>query len=264
LAPRAVALVVTAAVLTVGGPGVAGVRLQCTAESRGGAASTLDVVAVNTGDEPARDVRPEVIYQHQTYSGETAALAPGARREWQVALAPPPESGTFAATIHVRYVDAVGGRGSVPVVAQVPAPDGSPSLVRLRLDAHKVARVGSATLLIENQDARPIGGRVVVVLADGLATDPESMPAQVAASGRTAVPLVLENRAALPPGSYPAYALFEYTASGEHHAAVTRADIEVVADVAGARARPLLVGVGALAVALVLLAVAWRRVAARR
>src|SRR5206468_5520253 len=83
---------------------------------------------------------------------------------------------------------------SVPVVAQVPAPDGSPSPVRLRLAADPVARVGSATLLIENPDARPIAGRVVVVLAGGLATDPESLPARVAASGRTTVPLVLENR----------------------------------------------------------------------
>jgi len=61
---------------------------------------------------------------------------------------------------------------------------------------------------------------VVVVLPSGLVTDPETLPARVAANGRTTVPLVLENRAALPPGRYPAYALFEYTVSGEHHAAV--------------------------------------------
>src|SRR5213596_3267262 len=163
--------------------GVAGVRLECTAESRSGAALALDVVAVNAGDEPARDVRPEVVYAHQTYSGEAAALDPGARREWQIPLAPPGAPGTFAATVHVHYVDAL-GRGSVPVVAQVPAPDGSPSPVRLRLAADPVARVGSATLLIENPDARPIAGRVVVVLAGGLATDPESLPARVAASAR--------------------------------------------------------------------------------
>src|SRR5206468_2353390 len=161
----------------------------------------------------------------------------GPRPEWQIPLAPPGAPGTFAATVHVHYVDAL-GRGSVPVVAQVPAPDGSPSPVRLRLAADRVARVGSATLLIENPDARPIAGRVVVVLAGGLATDPESLPARVAASARTTVPLVLENRAALPPGSYPAYALFEYTASGEHHAAVARADVEVVADAGGRRAIP--------------------------
>src|SRR5207247_9058909 len=134
--------------------------------------------------------------------------APGPRRAWQIPLAPPGAPGTFAATVHVHYVDAL-GRGSVPVVAQVPAPDGSPSPVRLRLAADPVARVGSATLLIENPDARPIAGRVVVVLAGGLATDPESLPARGAASARTTVPLVLENRAALPPGSYPAYALSE-------------------------------------------------------
>ena len=126
MAARAVALAVAgAALLAMPSAGVAGVRLECTAESRSGAALALDVVAVNAGDEPARDVRPEVVYAHQTYSGEAAALDPGARREWQIPLAPPGAPGTFAATVHVHYVDAL-GRGSVPVVAQVPATDGSP------------------------------------------------------------------------------------------------------------------------------------------
>src|SRR5438067_676699 len=87
--------------------GVAGVRLECTAESRSGAALALDVVAVNAGDEPARDVRPEVVYAHQTYSGEAAALDPGARREWQIPLAPPGAPGPLAATAHVHYLDAL-------------------------------------------------------------------------------------------------------------------------------------------------------------
>ena len=121
----------------------------------------------------------------------------------------------------------------------------------------------SAALLIENPDARPVAGRVVVVLPSGLVTDPETLPARVAANGRTTVPLVLENRAALPPGRYPAFALFEYTLSGEHHAAVARADVAVVAEAGGRRARPLLVGVSALAVTLALLAIAWRRAPAR-
>ena len=263
MAARAVALVVAAAaLLAVPSAGVAGARLECTAESRAGPTPALDVVAVNAGDEPARDVRPEVIYEHQTYSGEAAALDPGARREWQIPLAPPAAPGTFAATVRIHYVDAL-GRGSVPVVVQVPAPDGSPGPVRLGLAADPVARVGNARLLIENPDAHPIAGRVIVVLAGGLATDPESLPARVAANGRATVPLVFENRAALPPGSYPAYALFEYTASGEHHAAVARADVEVVADAGGRRARPLLVGASALAATLALLAVAWRRARSR-
>ncbi len=254
MAARPVALVVAAAALLgATRAGVAGVRLECTAESRAGAVPTLEVVAVNTGDEPARDVRPEVIYAHQTYAGETAALDPGARHEWEIALAPPPAPGTFAATVHIHYVDAL-GHGSVPVVAAVTASDGSPSLVRVRLEANPVSPVGSAALLIENPDARPVAGRVVVVLAGGLVTDPETLPARVAAHGQTTVPLVLENRAAL---------LFEYTVSGEHHAAVARADVAVVADAGGRRARPLLVGVSALATTLALLAVAWRRAAAR-
>lgn len=260
MAARAVALVAAAAALLVApSGGLAGARLECTVESRAGAAASLDVVAVNTGDEPARDVRPEVIYEHRTYTGEAAALDPGTRHAWQIALAPPPGPGAFAATVRVHYVDSH-GRGSVPVVAPVPAGE---SPVRLRLDASPVARAGSATLLIENPDAEPIAGRVVVVLAGGLVTDPETLPARVAAEGRTTVPLVLENRGGLPPGSYPAYALFEYTAAGVHHAAVARTDVAVVADAGARRVRPLVVGASALGVALAVLAIAWRRAAAR-
>src|SRR5207245_10960866 len=114
----------------------------------------------------------------------------------------------------------------------------------VRVEGRPGAPVGSAALLIENPEARPVAGRVVVVLASGLVTDPETLPARVAANGQTTVPLVLENRAALPPGRYPAYAIFEYTVSGEHHAAVARADVALVAATGGRRARPLLGGGG--------------------
>src|SRR5256885_15134803 len=97
-------------------------------------------------------------------------------------LAPPPAPGTFAATVHIHYVDAL-GRGSVPVVAAVTAPDGSPSPVRVRLDANPVSPAGSAALLIDNPDARPVAGRAVVVLAGGLRTDPETLPAPGAGHG---------------------------------------------------------------------------------
>ncbi len=262
---RAVALAVIAGAALTAAPGaaLAAARLECTAESRAEVAPTLAVVALNAGDEPAREVRPEVLYQHHTYAGEAATLEPGARREWRLALVPPPSPGTFAATVHVRYRDALSRWRSVPLVAQVPAPDGSPVLARLALEVRPVGRAGSATLLVENPDSRPIAGRVVLVLGDGLATDPESLPVEVAAHGRTTVPLVLENRGALTPGSYPAYALFEYGDAGAHHAAVAHAEVSVVAQAGGARARPLLVGVGALAATIALLAVAWRRAAAR-
>src|SRR5256885_3616312 len=59
-------------------------------------------------------------------------------------LAPPPAPGTFAATVHIHYVDAL-GRGSVPVVAAVTAPDGSPSPVRVD---RKSTRLNSSHLVI--------------------------------------------------------------------------------------------------------------------
>jgi hypothetical protein len=151
----------------------------------------------------------------------------------------------------------------VPVVAAVSTPEAPPSALHLTLEARRIAAAGGAVLLAENQGGRPIAGRLVIVLPSGLATDPESLPVQVAAGDRTSVPLVLENRDGLPPGTYPAYALFEYTEAAEHRLAFARADLEVVEDGGQARTRPLLIGMGALAAMLGLLAVAWRRAAAR-
>jgi hypothetical protein len=263
MTPRAViGAVLTAAALAACGVTTAAERLECTVEGHAGSPPTLELLARNAGDEPAREVRPEVTFQHRTSSGEAVTLAPGASHAWRLALTPPPAPGTFAATLRVRYLDGGAHRRSLPLVAQVPAADGSPALARMTLDVKPVDRAGGATLHIENPDARPLAGRVVFVLDDGLATDPESLAVEVAANGQSAVPLAIENRGALAPGSYPAYALFEYGDAAAHHAAVARTEVRVIG-AGSARARPLLVGAGALAMTLALLAVAWRRAALR-
>ncbi len=149
------------------------------------------------------------------------------------------------------------------MVAAVSTPEASPGPLQLTLEAHPVTVSGGATLRVENPTEHPIAGRVVVVLPDGLATDPESMAVQVAARGQTTVPLVLENRGALLPGSYPAYALFEYADADGHRLAIARTDLGVVQDAGTTRARPLFVGLGALVTMLALFGFAWRRAAAR-
>jgi protein involved in polysaccharide export with SLBB domain len=146
----------------------------------------------------------------------------------------------------------------VPLVALVGAEASKPSPIRATLEVAPVAHHGNARLVLENAEARPAAGRVIFVLPEGLATEPESQPVRVAPGDRVTLPLVLQNEGGLPPGRYPAFAIFEWADGPTHETALAEAAVEVVAAGELDRARPLLVGLGALGVTLGLFALAWR------
>jgi hypothetical protein len=248
-----------AALLAVQGTAAARLTLDATGE----AGTELHVAVRNTGDETAHRVTPRLVYQHGTVAGDGATLDPGGSRDWRLPLRPPPGPGTFPALLHVEYVDASGWAGSVPLVVLVTASATPSTTVRASLEVGTLAGVAQGRLVLDSTAAAPIAGRVVFVLPGGMSTEPESLPAQIRPGGRTIVPVAIQSRAALPPGRYPVYGVFEYAADGEHRTVLARA--EVPADAGrGRRARPLLVGLGALGVTFALLAVAWRRAAAPR
>lgn len=258
LAHGLAALVASVAVLAVRAPCGAAARLELAAET----GTDLRLWATNAGDETADEVVPELLYQHRSERGGAARLAPGARHEWHFAVAAP-GPGTFPAIVRVRWRDR-SGRRSLPLVALVSTPDVPASPVQARLDpTSPVRRMGGARLVLENPGSRPVAGRVAFVLPRGLGTDPESMPARLPAGGRTEILVVLENAGAVPPGGYPAYAVFEYPEDGRHAAVLARASIEVAPEATSSRTRPLVVGLAALAVTFLLLAVAWRAAARR-
>ena len=257
---RLAALLAWVAMLGARAPCGAAARLELAADT----GSDLQLWVTNAGDETAAEVIPELLFQHRSETAQAARLAPGARHEWRFPLAAVPAPGTFAATIRVRWADEHGRRRSMPLVALVSTRDAPPSAVRARLDpTSPVTRIGGARLVLENPGSRAVAGRVVFVLPRGLDTEPESMPAQLPAGGRTEIPVVLENTGALPPAAYPAYAVFEYPDDGGHATVLAQATIDIAREAAGSRARPLLVGLGALGITFVLLAVAWRAAARR-
>jgi len=251
--PSVAALAVGAA-LALAAPGAATVRLALDAE----AGPDLRLVAVNDGDETARDVVPELVYQHRTVQGPAAALAPGARHEWHLPLPPPSGPGTFPVTVRVGWA---GTKRGIPIVALFSTPGEPPSPVRATVDVAPLGRSGSVKLRLANPGPRAVAGRALLVLPAGLSTEPETIPAQLASGGETLVPFAVENHG-LAPGPYPAYAVFEYAEDGAHRATVARADVEVVTRASAEWARRLTVGLAALALALGGLAIAWR--AARR
>ncbi|TMB17726.1 MAG: hypothetical protein E6J71_14155, partial [Deltaproteobacteria bacterium] len=69
--------------LVAGHPAGATVVLQAVAAVETRDPPTVHLVVSNTGTETARDVVPELLYQHRTYDGERAQLEPTIRRAWR-------------------------------------------------------------------------------------------------------------------------------------------------------------------------------------
>src|ERR1051326_5086067 len=196
---RTLALVAWAALVPLTRDARAAVQLDIAAET----APELRVVARNTGDEPARDVTAEVLYQHRTDTAQPVGLAPGEAHEWRFPVAASPGPGIFAATIRLRYRDSGGDGRSVPFVAPVATPGATSPSVRATLDADSITGIGQATLKLATGEAEPVAGRAVFTLPGGLTTEPESVPVQVGAGPGTVVPLVIRNDGAPPPPRSP-------------------------------------------------------------
>jgi hypothetical protein len=232
--------------------------LRLEAQAHAAPASAVDVVATNVGDTPAVDVVPTAIFQHGEFRGRPVSLAPGERHEWQIAL-PPPERGTHPVIVRVHYGDLVGNSASTPVVTLLPSPDATPTAVRATLTTHPVSGAGSVRLRLENPGPGPAAGRVVVVVPAVLRPDPEAQPAQVPAGGVRDLPIMLDATAASPGAAYPAYALFEFDAGGEHHTVLADTIVPIHAASPAGRWTSLAVAGGALLFTLALVALALRR-----
>jgi len=251
------------AVLLAGREAAATITINLNAETHKEENVALTVAAENSGDEAARDVEPEVIYQGKLTRGDAlAALERGARHEWKFDLPLPPGPGTFPMTIRMHYADANGYPLSALLVHLVRTP-GPAGPVRPTLSAGAMARFANARLLLENPGPQPVAGRVAVVLPSEFRTEPESMPAQVPPQGRVEVPFVVQNGSALTGSVYPVYAIFEYDLGGNHQTVVSDTSIKVVA-IEPSQRRPMLIGVAALAAVIVVFGFALRRAGRRR
>jgi hypothetical protein len=241
----------------------AGGALDASATVTVGDRVALEVDVHNEGDRPVSAVAPEVVYSGRSERGETIPeLAPGERHGWAFHLPRPAEPGSIPAVIRVRYTGDDGRRAALPVVATVSTPGLLPvPEVRATLTTSPVTRFARAVLLLDNPLAAPVHGRVVVVLPDGLTIEPESQPVEVPAQGRSEVPLMLQNRDEPPGVAVPIFALFDYDLDGRRHLAIASTSADVAGG--GPPIPPLAIGGGALGLALVLLALAWRRAARR-
>jgi len=69
---------------------------------------------------------------------------------------------------------------------------------------------------------------------------------------------VIQTSGAPSPGRYPVFATFEYSQDGVQHTTIAAGTVEIVGSTVAGRNLRLLVGLGALAVPLSVLAFAWR------
>ena len=222
----------------------------------------LEVMVANPRPAAVADVTPEIVYQHRTLRGSPATIEPGGRNTWSFELPPALRPGAAAAVIRVR-TEGLSPAATAPVViALVATPGTAPAAIRASFDAAAVTRTGRAEVRLANPGTTPVDGRVVFVLPDGLATDPQTRPARIAPGGDASVTLGIENRGALPPGTYAGYALFEYTDGDEQQTAMAKVLITVAAP-PGSESVPLVVGGLALLGAIAILGLAVRSSARR-
>jgi hypothetical protein len=234
----------------------AAVRLTGDARFHDGA-PVLDLVA--NGDGEAAEVTPTVVYQHRTWKGDAASVPPGGRHAWSFPLPAPDDPGTFPVSIRADY--RAGGRSAMtPLVLVLATPGAAGSPLRVTLTTTPITSFGRGELVLENGDDRTLAGRVSYFLPSDLRTDPESAPARMAPGERAVLPLLIENLGAKPTSGESLFAVFEYDADGAHHTVVATAPLSVSSR--GGVTVALMIGLGALAAAVCVLAVAWRRAAA--
>jgi hypothetical protein len=235
-----------------------GVQVTGQAQFRGETPSLE--LAVRTRDEPAEGVTPTVVYQHREWRGEPAAIAAGGQHTWSFALPAPAAPGTFPVSIRVEQ--RAGGRTAMtPLVLVLATPGATQSPVRATLSTTPITSFGRGELALENRDDRTLAGRISFLLPSGLRTDPASAPQRLSAGERAVVPLLIENRGAGSATADSLFAIFEYDADGMHHTVVTTAPLAVTAQ--GWLSVPIVIGLAALASAVSVLAIAWRRAAGR-
>lgn len=222
----------------------------------------LEVMVANPRPAAVSAVTPEIVYQHRTLSGAPTTIEPGGRNTWSFDLPPALRPGAAAAVVRVRTEGLSPAAAAPVIIALVATPGTAPAAVRATFDAAAVTRAGRAEVRLANPGATPVDGRVVFVLPDGLATDPQTRPARIAPGGGASVTLGIENRGALPPGTYAGYALFEYTDGDEQQTAMAKGLITVAAP-AGSESFPLVVGALALLSAIAVLGLAIRSSARR-
>lgn len=240
------------------------ITIRLDAKTQLGERLTLTLNALNTGEEAAHAVVPEVVHLGASTPGEEVAkITSKGTHEWRIELTPPPGPGTYPVVIRLRYADANGYPFSALLVHTVRTQGATAGPVRETIDAGNIAKQASVTVKLDNPGPKTVSGRATIVLPAEFGTEEPTRTAEVGGQDRHEVTFTVENRSALVGSVYPIYALFEYDVDGTRQAVVSETSLRVSAETPASR-DPRLIGAGAAAAVLVLIAAAWRRFGGRR
>jgi hypothetical protein len=223
-------------------------------------ATVADVVRVavtieNTSGVVLSAVDPEVRYRLTERRGEPVALAPGERHLWTVELPPPPGPSGVVLFVLARWRDAAGDQHSQPYARAVETAQLLPTEAQLMVQPEPAAGHERAVVQVTNATGDPLHARLVALIPAEFFTTPEAQPVDVPPRQTVAIPIDVQSRG--PAGTtYPLQAILQVTQGGIPRTIVASTLLGIGVTPNRPVASPLVVGIGALLVAVGVLVLA--------
>ena len=223
------------------------------------------LIVTNVGDQPVRDVAPELRYR---LVERTPAPAPmiqqGEQYVWEASFARPPTAGQDPVIAIVRYRNAFGRQSSLPHVSVVTTGEAPSPDVVLTLTQPDTGSFPRVVATLSNGGTDVLRGRLVALLPDGYFTEPTSQAVEILPGRNLSVPLAVQRLGGRVVGRVPVGAILQLEVAGTRQAMASSTTLIVSTDTDPRTATPLWVGFVAMLVAFGLLGVALRVSARRR
>lgn len=200
------------------------ISIETTLQASVGEKVKITVIVRNQGNDAARDVTPRMRFNGaQHFAPLVESLPPRAKREWTHEFPLPAEAGRYPLLVTIAYNDN-GFRGFSAVSAHVVDVGGGayPPRVGGRVEPLAIDTEGKLHMVLEGQGSSASEVRLRLHLPDELGglIDMGKVPI-----GR--ITARLRNHGALPPSTYPVYAVVEADEDGHHTTALLLGTISV-------------------------------------
>jgi hypothetical protein len=222
-----------ALLLLAGAPASAGqitLQVTSTAQLRGDVLA-VDLIVVNSGDEPAFALRPSLALHERELSGASReSLAPGASFETSLALALPGlGAGRWPFRLAVDYADAQQHPFQALQLATIDrGASGAPGVEIVAIEAEPLSGRGAVTIRVRNSGASMRQVALALVAPRDLEAEVLRGGVALQAGETQAARFALYSRTAIPGSRYPVFTVVEYDEAGVHHALVREAAVSVL------------------------------------
>lgn len=233
--PNAIATALCAlAPWVAAGPAAASIALELTTSAAiEQEALNVELTVANGGDEPALSLVPAIAFDGGVQRGEShARLGPGEslRRELSLPFASAGAgAGRWPVVVTIDYTDANGYLLQALQVFAVQAGQAAPGgLLVSAVEASHLAARGRLAVTVRNMTGAAQTADLAISLPRGIEPDRARVPVSLDGWAEERVVIGMTNRSALPGSRLPTFAVLEWEAGGQHHAAIGSAVVEVV------------------------------------